>query len=72
MKKIMVFGKPGSGKSTLSKRLASTTQITLYALDSIEFTPDGNRVDRESITKPITIYCLAATGLLDLHHFGGY
>ena len=51
MKKIAVFGKPGSGKSTLSKRLASATQINLHALDSIEFNKDGSRVDRATYDK---------------------
>jgi len=46
MKKIVVFGKPGSGKSTLSKSLASATKIKLHALDSIEFKKNGSRVDR--------------------------
>lgn len=46
MKKIVVFGKPGSGKSTLSKNLASATGIQLYALDSIEFKKNGDRVSR--------------------------
>ncbi len=46
MKKIVVFGKPGSGKSTLSKSLASATEIKLHALDSIEFKKNGSRVDR--------------------------
>ncbi|MGH1541829.1 MAG: adenylate kinase [Arenicella sp.] len=46
MKKIAVFGKPGSGKSILSKRLASATGIQLYALDSIEFKQNGERVER--------------------------
>ena len=45
MKKIVVFGKPGSGKSTLSKRLASATGIKLHALDSIEFKKNGDKVD---------------------------
>lgn len=45
MKKIAVFGKPGSGKSTLSKRLASATGIKLHALDSIEFEKNGDKVD---------------------------
>ena len=45
MKKIVVFGKPGSGKSTLSKRLASATGIRLHALDSIEFKKNGDKVD---------------------------
>ncbi|MFW2439460.1 MAG: adenylate kinase [Arenicellales bacterium] len=46
MKKIVVFGKPGSGKSTLSKSLASATEIKLHALDSIVFNKNGSRVDR--------------------------
>jgi len=35
MKKVAVFGKPGSGKSTLSKKLALATGIELHAIDSI-------------------------------------
>lgn len=46
MKKIAVFGKPGSGKSTLGKKLASATGIQLHALDSIVFKKNGDRVDR--------------------------
>ena len=48
MKKIAVFGKPGSGKSTLSKNLASATGIQLHPLDSIVYTKNGNRVDRKT------------------------
>ena len=48
MKKIAVFGKPGSGKSTLSKNLASATSIKLHALDSILYKSNGDRVDRKT------------------------
>lgn len=48
MKKIAVFGKPGSGKSTLSKRLASATGIKLHALDSILYKKNGDLVDRKT------------------------
>lgn len=48
MKKIAVFGKPGSGKSTLSKNLASATNIRLHALDSILYSKNGNLVDRKT------------------------
>jgi len=34
MNKVAVFGKPGSGKSTLSRKLATATGILLYSLDS--------------------------------------
>ena len=50
-KKIAVFGKPGSGKSTLSKRLASETRIPLHPLDSIVYQPNGNPVDRETYNR---------------------
>jgi len=48
MKKIAVFGKPGSGKSTLSKSLASATGLKLYQLDSILYKKDGALVDRQT------------------------
>jgi len=48
MRKIAVFGKPGSGKSTLSKNLASATGIQLHQLDSIVFKKNGDRVDRKT------------------------
>ena len=48
MKKVAVFGKPGNGKSTLSKKLASATGIKLYALDSILYKPNGEEVTRKS------------------------
>ncbi len=48
MKKVAVFGKPGNGKSTLSKQLAAVTGIKLYAVDSILYQPDGQETDRAS------------------------
>ncbi len=48
MKKIAVFGKPGSGKSTLSKSLTSATGVKLYALDSILYKQNGDMVDRKA------------------------
>lgn len=48
MKKIAVFGKPGNGKSTLSKALASLTEIPLYPLDSIVYKRNGEFVDRKT------------------------
>lgn len=48
MRKIAVFGKPGSGKSTLSKALASATGIPLHQLDSIVYKRNGELVDRQT------------------------
>ncbi|MCK9609019.1 MAG: adenylate kinase [Methylomonas sp.] len=46
MKRIAVFGKPGSGKSRLSKNLAAVTGIQLHALDAAVYKRNGDRVDR--------------------------
>ncbi len=51
MKKIAVFGKPGSGKSTLSKHLASATGIQLHQLDLIVYKKNGDLVDRKTYDK---------------------
>ncbi|WP_299138767.1 adenylate kinase [uncultured Vibrio sp.] len=46
MKKVAVFGKPGSGKSTVSKALAAATGLELRQLDSIVYKANGEFVDR--------------------------
>ncbi len=51
MKRIAVFGKPGSGKSTVSKGLASATGIPLHQLDSIVYKQNGDLVDRDTYDK---------------------
>ncbi|MGF1694478.1 adenylate kinase [Vibrio kyushuensis] len=47
MKKVAVFGKPGSGKSTVSKALALATDSPLHQLDSLVYKPNGEFVARE-------------------------
>lgn len=51
MKKVAVFGKPGSGKSTMSKRLAAVTGIPLHPLDSIVYQKNGDLVDKQTYDK---------------------
>lgn len=51
MKKIAVVGKPGGGKSTLSRKLAAATGIALYPLDLIEYQKSGERVPRADFTQ---------------------
>ncbi len=51
MKKVAVFGKLGSGKSTFSKKLASITGIPLHPLDSIVYKKNGDLVDRQAFDK---------------------
>ncbi|MCE0495566.1 adenylate kinase [Vibrio salinus] len=47
MKRIAVFGKPGSGKSTVSKALAAATGIQLHQLDSIVYKKNSELVEHE-------------------------
>ncbi|WP_286298653.1 adenylate kinase [Vibrio apostichopi] len=47
MKKIAVFGKPGSGKSTVSKALAAATGVDLHQLDSLVYKANGEFVDSD-------------------------
>lgn len=51
MKKVAVFGKPGGGKSTFSKRLAARTGLPLHPIDLIEWHPSGQRIDAETYTQ---------------------
>lgn len=45
MGRIMVFGRPGSGKATFSKDLHSQTSIPLYHLDSLFFLDNWQQRD---------------------------
>ncbi len=46
MKKIIVIGCPGSGKSTLSKKLHNKTGIPLYHLDLLNWNEDRTTVEQ--------------------------
>lgn len=47
MKKIIIIGCPGSGKSYFSKRLKKLTGYSLYHLDNIYHNEDGTHIPRE-------------------------
>ncbi len=47
MKKVIVIGCPGSGKSYFSKELKALTNIPLYHLDMIFHREDGSQISRE-------------------------
>ncbi|KZN14761.1 shikimate kinase [Marinomonas sp. TW1] len=47
MNKVAVFGKPGSGKSTLSKALAEKAGLPLYQLDNLVYQANGDLVSRD-------------------------
>ena len=47
MKKAIVIGCPGSGKTTFAEKLAKTTALPLYYLDAIWHKPDRTHISRE-------------------------
>ena len=51
MKRIIVIGCPGSGKSTFSRRLRDTVGYPLYHLDMIYHKPDRTTVSREEFDR---------------------
>ena len=47
MKKIIIIGCPGSGKTTFAEKLHRKTGIPLYHLDAIWHKPDRTHISRE-------------------------
>ncbi len=47
MKKIIVIGSPGAGKSTFSRKLKEITGLPLYYLDMIWHKPDKTNISKE-------------------------
>lgn len=47
MKKVLVIGCPGAGKSTFSRKLSAKTHLPLYYLDMIWHRPDKTTIGRK-------------------------
>ena len=47
MKKVIVLGSPGAGKTTFARRLRDLSGLPLYYLDQIWHKPDRTTVSRE-------------------------
>ena len=54
MKKIIVIGCPGSGKSTLSRKLHNITKIPLYHLDMMFWNSDKTTVSKDIFLQRLT------------------
>lgn len=53
MKKVIIIGCPGSGKSTFARKLKEKTQLPLYYLDMIWHKPDKTNVSQEEFDQRI-------------------
>ena len=53
MKKIMIIGSPGSGKSTLSRKLKEILGIPVLHLDYIYHIDNNNQISREELKSTI-------------------
>lgn len=53
MKKIIIIGCPGSGKTTFANKLADKTRTELFYLDKIWHLPDKTNVSREEFDRKL-------------------
>ena len=49
MKKVIIIGSPGAGKSVFSKKLRTVTNLPLYHLDMIYHKKDGTHITTEEL-----------------------
>lgn len=53
MKKVIVIGSPGAGKSVFSRKLKSVTNLPLYHLDMLYHYEDGTHITREKLVEKL-------------------
>ena len=65
MKKILVIGSPGAGKSTFSKRLAKILDYQLIHLDNLFWLPDKSYIGYDEFEDKIKQYLDDETWIID-------
>ena len=65
MKKIIVIGCPGSGKSTLSKKLHHKLGIPVIHLDMLYWNSDKTRVNKEDFDKKLEEVLIDDSWIID-------
>ncbi len=65
MKRILVIGCPGSGKSTFSKKLHNLTHLPLFHLDLLYWNEDRTTVEREVFIERLAAVLSKGTWIID-------
>lgn len=69
MKRILVIGCPGAGKSTFARRLSAKTRIPLHYLDMIWHRPDKTTVGREAFVEELNKIIKGDAWIIDGTYF---
>lgn len=65
MRRVIVIGCPGSGKTTFAEKLSETTGLPLYYLDAIWHKPDKTHISREEFDRGIREILAADAWIID-------
>ena len=65
MKRVIVIGSPGAGKSTISRKLKNRTGIPLYHLDNIWHLPDRTTISREAFDEKLSAILETDSWIID-------
>ena len=68
LRRVVVIGCPGSGKSTFARRLHALTGLPLYHLDAIYWNPDRTTVSREEFRARLQSILRSDAWILDGHY----
>ncbi len=69
MKKIIVIGCPGSGKSTFSRKLEKVTNIPLYYLDMMNWNEDRTTVEKDIFQSRLDAVLKKDSWIIDGNYF---
>lgn len=65
MKKVIVIGSPGAGKSVFSRKLGSLTGIPVVHLDNIYWNEDKTHLENEEFDKKLSCVLKGDTWIVD-------